>query len=329
MSKNLFDYATKELSQDAFLMWIIDSHDSEDKVERNVSRKLIKFLTGIDEDEKLTEVWVKPQWFKIDITVFITTASGRKTALFIEDKTTSYEHNQLEDYNKSIEKIVRWEKGKITDVKKVFYKTSTIFGDERERITHAGWEEISFEEINNFWQDFINVENMIISQYAKHVTGIYKDSKNLTIPTDNNVIAWESYFRNKIVPIFKNDCDCWTGKTRYNYSYFEARPLGLGDEKMPYLEIRSRDCLDGKFNARILLYGVVFSNNPDGLNNIRDEIRKREGTGIYKGDYGVKRDKQVAHVSKEILSFKNEDEFIDNVRKCIDEYVKIVSFWIK
>ena len=29
--KNLFDYATKELSQDAFLRWLFENHDCENE----------------------------------------------------------------------------------------------------------------------------------------------------------------------------------------------------------------------------------------------------------------------------------------------------------
>lgn len=327
MSKNLFDYATKELSQDAFLMWIIDSYNSDDEVERKVSRKFIQFLTGINEDEILTEVWIKAQWYKIDVTAFITTETGRNIGIFIEDKTTSFEHNQLEDYNKSINKIIQCENGKISDIKKVFYKTNTIYIDESERIKHAGWNEISFENINEFWTQFINVDNIIISQYAKHVTKIYKDSKNVYIPTENNIISWVSYFKDKLVPIFEKKCDCWGFTTRFNYACFACRPLGRGNEKMPYLEIRSRDCLNGVFNAKILMYDVDYTNNPDGLKIIRDEIWKRERGGLYKGNYGKKHNKQVAHISKEKLLYKNENEFIANVNKCIEEYLDIVAFW--
>ena len=52
MSKNLFDYAKKELSQDGFLMWLIDSYNDENEEIRNVSRSFIEFLTGISKNEK-------------------------------------------------------------------------------------------------------------------------------------------------------------------------------------------------------------------------------------------------------------------------------------
>lgn len=81
MSKNLFDYAKKELTQDGFLMWLIDSYNDENEEIRNVSRSFIEFLTEISKNEKIVEVWVKPQWCKIDVTVFITTDKKEKVGV--------------------------------------------------------------------------------------------------------------------------------------------------------------------------------------------------------------------------------------------------------
>lgn len=326
MSKNLFNYAKKELSQDAFLMWLIDSYNSENAIEKTVSRKFLKFLANIPEDEELMEVWVKPQWCKIDVTAFVSTKT-EKIGIFIEDKTTSNEHNQLLKYNKSINNIEYWEKGKLTSIKKLFYKTNSIDDDERNRIKSAGWEEIPFEKINNFWHKFVNVDHLIISQYAKHITSIYDDSKNVVVPKDNNVIAWKSFFEKIVKPVFEDTVDSWVSITMYNYACFCIRPKGKGNIKMPYLEIRSRDCLGGSFNAKILMYGVDFSNNSDGLKEIRDIIRVRENNKIFKGNYGEKQNKQVAHTIKGTFKQNSNDDFIDKVKIVMNEYLEIVSFW--
>lgn len=326
MSKNLFDYATKELSQDAFLMWLIDSHNSDDDIEKMVSRKFIYFISGISEDEVLKEVWVKPQWCKIDITVFITT-NNDKIGIFIEDKTTSDERNQLQKYNESIDKIIKGEKGKLTKIKKIFYKTNTIDEEERNRIKNANWEEISFDFINDFWREFKEINHMIISSYAKHVCSLYEYSKNTSLPIDNNLISWKSFFEKNIVPKIKENVDCFAFITRYGYSCLLVRPKGCGGIEMPYLEIRSRDCLNGSFNARILMYNVDFSKNIDGLNEIRNKIRSIENHIVFSGDYSDKSDKQVAHIKKGKLNQKNKEEFINNVNVAINDYLDIISFW--
>ena len=35
--KNLFDYAIKELSQDAFILWLFDSRNSDNEIERTTA----------------------------------------------------------------------------------------------------------------------------------------------------------------------------------------------------------------------------------------------------------------------------------------------------
>ncbi len=42
MMKNLFDYATKELSQDAFLRWLFENYNCENESVKNACRKLYK-----------------------------------------------------------------------------------------------------------------------------------------------------------------------------------------------------------------------------------------------------------------------------------------------
>ena len=97
MGKNLFDYATKELSQDAFILWLFDSWNSDNEIERTTSRKFIQFISGVGENENIQSVWIKPQWYRMDVSCFIT-MGNREVAIFIEDKVTSSEHNQLQKH---------------------------------------------------------------------------------------------------------------------------------------------------------------------------------------------------------------------------------------
>lgn len=322
MSKNIFNYAKKELSQDAFLMWLLDSFYSDDLNEKEISIDFINFLVELKDGEVIKEVRIWAQWCKIDVTAYITT-NYRKIGLFIEDKTTSNEHNQLIRYNEYINR----EKGKLTDIRRIFYKTNPIDETERARVIDAGWTEISFKSIDAFWSKYLKSNHLIIKQYAEHVCTLYRDSENIIIPSDNNVLAWKSFFDKIIVPTIRDKVDYWTFNYRNLYAAINVRPKGRSNDKMPKLEIRSRDCTSGNFNARILMYGVDFSNNPDGLNEIRNEIWKNEAKGIFKGNYGVKKNKQVAHSPKEKFKYNNIDEFKELILESIKEYLNIVSFW--
>lgn len=322
MSKNIFNYAKKELSQDAFLMWLLDSFYSDDLNEKEISIDFINFLVELKDGEVIKEVRIWAQWCKIDVTAYITT-NYRKIGVFIEDKTTSNEHNQLIRYNEYINR----EKGKLTDIRRIFYKTNPIDETERARVIDAGWTEISFKSISSFWSKYLSSDHLFIKQYAEHVCTLYRDSENIIIPSDNNVLAWKSFFNKVIVPTINDSVDCKVSSSRFGYAYLKIVPKGRLEEYMPYLELRSRDCILGEFNAKILMYGVDFSNNPDGLNEIRNEIWKNEAKGIFKGNYGVKKNKQVAHSPKEKFKYNNIDEFKELIMESIKEYLNIVSFW--
>ncbi len=101
------------------------------------------------------------------------------------------------------------------------------------------------------------------------------------------------------------------------------RPKGKINEKIPYLEIRSRDCLNGKFEAKILMYGVDSAY----LDPIRDQVRENESKGFFKGDYGSKRNKQVAHTFRDNPAFSDvtESSFISMTDASIKEYLLLVE----
>ena len=103
---NLFDYATKELSQDAVLCWILNDD--------SLKLPFINDLCGRDESGNPLQNAVivkrveKPQKQKkgIDILVVGETISGQKTAFIIEDKTNTRLHGQVEEYSDYIRKML-------------------------------------------------------------------------------------------------------------------------------------------------------------------------------------------------------------------------------
>lgn len=323
--RNLFDYATKELSQDAFLLWLFANYD--DPEIGCISKELMATMICICGDynvvaDDITNVEVHSQSEKMDIIVDFK-VNGEQCILIIEDKTTSLEHSdQLKKYKDIV--LNKWNVNEKRNRKSffVFYKTHRINSDERDRIKNAGWNEFSFDQIKDFWEKYQDCSNIIISQYSKHVLERWEDSKNIAKPSDNNVDKWIGFFEQTVKPSIKTSCDIWVSSTFYGYAYLCARPKGDGDEPIPYLEIRSRDCLDNNFQARILMYDVETKY----LTPIRDIIKSNEHKGIFKGDYGAKKNKQVAHTFRnELFKANGENEFIDKINYVIDEYLNIID----
>ena len=186
----------------------------------------------------------------------------------------------------------------------------------------------TFDEIYNFFGKYMDANNIILSQYANYVINLYLSSFNVEKPKDNNLIAWASYFENVIKPRIVGICDVWIVENRqYGYTYMCMRPLNRGKELMPYLEIRSRDCVNNQFMARILMHRVDYNKHKNGLEEIRKIILEREKNNIFKGNYGEKKNKQVAHTIKNNYYAETDNQFIDLCKKVIDEYNEIVKFW--
>ena len=329
--ENLFNYATKELSQDAFLMWLMANYNcEEDKELKYASRKFICKLFEINNvdinENDILNAKVYPQENKIDIYAIIDVQNKGKYGVFIEDKTSSFEHNQLVKYNKNIENIKNSDK--LDYVLKIFYKSHLIDNEERKRINDAKWKEFSFDEIYNFFIEYKDANNIILSQYANYVINLYLSSFNVEKPKDNNLIAWTSYFENVIKPRIVGICDAWIVENRqYGYTYMCMRPINRGKELMPYLEIRSRDCVNNQFVARILMYDVDYNKHKNGLEEIRNIILEREKNNIFKGNYGEKKNKQVARTIKNKYYAETDNQFIDLCKKVINEYNEIIKFW--
>ncbi len=108
MPPNLFRYATSELSQDAFLAWILEWSDPinshANPALHHASLDLVTTLLGRDERVESRPVTVHLQLKWVDLAVEF----GDEEVLVIEDKTTSSvkrcgERLALDDYAKSIQ----------------------------------------------------------------------------------------------------------------------------------------------------------------------------------------------------------------------------------
>ena len=139
---NLFEYATSELSQDAFLTWLIKWADKEyQKIDRSLNacaKSFVQELLGKDTTYKIETVEVGRQWNNIDVWALI----NNKYFIVIEDKKGTKEHsNQLNRYaeiarneykNSKIKvKLIYFkmeEQGKYTDIKDAGF---SLFGRRR------------------------------------------------------------------------------------------------------------------------------------------------------------------------------------------------------
>ena len=107
MRPNLFSIATKELSQDAFITWLLqwanDKFIQENFELCNAGKEFVKKLLSFKykiEKKDIKKVNAGRQWANIDIWAEI----NDEYVIIIEDKVNTSEHdNQLERYKKTVE----------------------------------------------------------------------------------------------------------------------------------------------------------------------------------------------------------------------------------
>lgn len=105
-TNNLFNFATSELSQDAFFCWSLNwlavKEDTEDPYYKYGKAMLDLFL-GENKKDIYKEVKVLKQFNRIDVLVLFKDNQDNQYALIIEDKTNTSEHNeQIENYKNQL-----------------------------------------------------------------------------------------------------------------------------------------------------------------------------------------------------------------------------------
>ena len=171
MEPNLFDYATKELSQDAFFCWLFAW--SESKYKGHKLNKLANCIISdiIKENINIEKIMIKQQYksvgYKKAIDFFL--RINDKIVIVFEDKTESTEHDdQLKNYRKMIEKDFPNDKRFF-----VYIKSNFIDNQERKMVENYGFTIIF--DINKI-VDLLksDIDNTIYKNYYSYIS----DKKN-------------------------------------------------------------------------------------------------------------------------------------------------------
>ena len=168
---NIFDYATKELSQDAFFTWLINwaSPEYNGNPLHDCAVEFINELLPENINVTIESIETFNQWEHTDIWVSI----NEKIAIVIEDKINAAEHNnQLEDYEYTARE---WCKDHNYECYFVFLKTGVVKQQEREYLEqeHEKWKIVDCNTVlnlfnkyrektdNNIFLDYVNKRNSI------------------------------------------------------------------------------------------------------------------------------------------------------------------------
>lgn len=107
---NIFEFATKELSQDAMVSWLLKCLDSQDSMYRQIGHDFIRLIldgTGIPADTIKLDPCTPTKASHMDVYAVIYTQNKLHPIIF-EDKTNTYLHNeQIKRYSDTVAKWMR------------------------------------------------------------------------------------------------------------------------------------------------------------------------------------------------------------------------------
>jgi|GEM_PF-2545856 len=173
---NLFDYATKELDQDAFFCWLFSWLKPEYR-QLEMHKHAKKFLLGVtpdniqDEIRNIQKVEIKMQYRNIDFILLI----NDKLVYAFEDKTDTTEHDgQLTRYK---EAIARDHSLKNYTSIFTFIKSNTVVGEEYKKVSQKGYSVVDIEKIFSLLSE--NVNNSIYTDYFESIKNKIKNIRGI------------------------------------------------------------------------------------------------------------------------------------------------------
>ncbi len=141
---NIFKWATKELSQDAIVAWLLANPETDTAFVKSLLKKKCPENFTIDD--------IETQKNSIDVLVTIK-VDGEKQAIIIEDKTSTFLHdNQMLRYIKTVA-----DKRKYSKIYFVLFKTGIVYSWEREEferqrdLIEKGNKMFSLEKLNDYY----------------------------------------------------------------------------------------------------------------------------------------------------------------------------------
>ena len=210
---NIFKYATKELSQDALICWLVACAKESEGELRECGLAFVQALFDSGDRQIITKEGTteryqcngqvsnvlcdpKTQYGKIDV-YFQARVDDRTVSFVVEDKTHSQMHgNQLKKYIR----IVKGDQLKENFFKPVYFTTGYIFDNERERAEEAYYSVFGGCDMMNFLNEQQRggelqrrVLHEFLRQYADHLEGKLNGRKEAldNWDLDKDFVQWE------------------------------------------------------------------------------------------------------------------------------------------
>ena len=174
---NIFDFATSELSQDAFICWCLNWLNYKSSELRALAVDLLKEF-GEEDVSDNQEILIKRQFKKIDILVVL---KGLNRVYIIEDKVDSFEREeQIKKYKEEIRKEY-----KNSEIKTVYFKIGFHFSSDKNVEADKIITGKMFKEILEKYRN----KSEILDSYYEYLVRKLNDYKNM-----------ENYLEYELIP---------------------------------------------------------------------------------------------------------------------------------
>jgi hypothetical protein len=210
-SQNIFNYATSELSQDAFISLLIAWFDSDKKELKEISKDFISLLYYKYSGKKLKfsesdTIKIIQQHHKID--VYFELVNNEKTIPFIiEDKTWTEPHSgQLLKYVKKVKNRLNISENEIV---KIFFKTGHITEKDLSETESTDYKIIDTKCMYDFLKEY-EADNIIFKDYKEYLAenfynNLYENGKKKGLKDWKSGDVYKRYVQYAIIEKIKND----------------------------------------------------------------------------------------------------------------------------
>lgn len=201
---NIFDYATKELSQDAMICWLIEwsgvrADTDEERALKSLGREFVSAMLskhGRSLSGEIKCVEIHPQDCKIDVLARVLDESGEQHVLLIEDKTGTKDHgDQLQRYYDDVRSGIT-KLGEVPSCWPIYLKTGNHSLHHAREIEKPGYK--MFDR-----QDFLCVlkcyqgDYPLVSQFRSHLQKLEDEFDRWKTEKRENWLwgSWEGFYR--------------------------------------------------------------------------------------------------------------------------------------
>lgn len=356
-SPNIFTYATSELSQDAFIAWLLEWADPKFKTLNeplhNLGTSFLKELLDT-KDKTLSEIEsfeIKTQHYKIDVYVELV-MNNERIGIIIEDKVYSSNHsNQLNRYKDKISK-------KVDQVVPIYFKTG--FQHCYKEVLDKEYHPYTVKEFSALLSNGMKqgVQNDIISNYYNFISEREKEFDCAKYSFENykeqSIGEWDWWSFTGFFNDHKKEFNAGWGSVGNNRRpmlafWFGHRDLSIEDETKAAITVRPYvDVLYSDKNIKID-YRINVNNHPQTNNKNRNKIYS--AFKPYLDNAGIKHTKPRFRKAKETMLLAQEivfdtsihhtelvdnllkyktvlDEFVDNYKEEIKIGVRDQSKWV-